>query len=355
MTDLNKESSFDRQKIYEKLDYEAEPIDYQQSIPWTVQQQVAATNGIHYIDRIGKLKDYPQFELPVKPVQGNKLMLDIGCGWGRWVAGAAKKGYIPVGIDLRQEFCVTARQTIANHGFNGYTLVADLKNLPFKPNVFDLVWSFSVIQHTHKIRLIECLKHIYRILHPSGFTKLEFPNKNGLRNRPGPAKKFAGEADDYNSWCVRYYTPDEYKGMIQPLFGNFKYMVHSLLGIGILKEDLRYVSFKNKLIVLLSLFGTALSKIFPFLQQFADSIYIQMNVNKPELATSKIAVENFLGAHARDKKNNLNIIHLLQCPINGNSLTLSGDQLFLVNEGLAVKYPVVDSIPILVASQAIPL
>lgn len=355
MIDLNKESSFDRQKIYEKLDYEPEPSGYQQVIPWTVQQQVAATNGVHYIDRIGKLKGYPAFELPVEQVKGNKIMLDIGCGWGRWVTGAAKKGYIPVGIDLRQEFCVTARQTLAQQGFSGYTLVADLKNLPFKPNVFDLVWSFSVIQHTHQKRLLACLQHIYRILKPNGFTKLEFPNKNGIRNKRGPARKFAAEAADYNSWCVRYYTPDEYKTMMQPVFGNFKYTVHSLLGIGILKEDLRYVSFKNKLIVLLSLFGTGLSKLLPFLKRYADSIYVEMIAQKTALQTSEHAVENFLQAHAKDKYNNLNIFHLLQCPINGAELVLSEDKLFLINEGLALKYPVVDSIPILVASQAISL
>ena len=74
-----------------------------------------------------------------------------------------------------------------------------------------LVWSFSVIQHTHKERMLNCLAHIKRILVPGGFTKLEFPNKNRIRNKSGPAKKNADKADDYNSSAVRYYTIDECK------------------------------------------------------------------------------------------------------------------------------------------------
>ncbi len=130
---------------------------------------------------------------------------------GRWLVAGAAKGYIPVGIHLRLEFCQAARQTLSSAGKNGYAVVVDLKEIPFKENLFDLVWSFSVIQHTHKDRMLNCLAHIKRILAPGGFTKLEFPNKIGIRNHSGPAKQYANKADDFNSWVVRYYTLDEYK------------------------------------------------------------------------------------------------------------------------------------------------
>ena len=53
----------ERSKIYEKLDYKPAPPDYTGKLPWTVQQQIAATNGIQYADRVGKLTDYPTYEL----------------------------------------------------------------------------------------------------------------------------------------------------------------------------------------------------------------------------------------------------------------------------------------------------
>jgi len=248
----DKEIEFNRSKIYEKLDYEKEPPGYNKDVPWIVQQQIGATNGLHYIERIGKLNSYPVYELPVKKVD-NGLMLDIGNGWGRWLVAGANKGYIPIGIDIRLEFCMTARETLRKFNKNGYSLVGDLKDLPFKSGIFDLVWSFSVIQHTHRLRLMSCLEHIHRILRKEGYACLEFPNKNGFRNRLGPVRMYESEKNDYNSWCVRYYTVSEYEEMFRSIFGNYSFSTHSFLGIGILKEDLKYVSLKNKIICASSL------------------------------------------------------------------------------------------------------
>jgi len=80
---------FERRNIYEKLDYLPQPEGYKETLPWIVQQQIAATNGIQYVDRIGKLKGYPTYELPVKNVDAG-LMLDIGTGWGRWLVAGAR-------------------------------------------------------------------------------------------------------------------------------------------------------------------------------------------------------------------------------------------------------------------------
>ena len=170
---------FEREKIYEKLEYKKQPKNYSGKLAWLIQQQIAATNGKHYTDKIGKLNDYPVYELPVPEVE-NGLMLDIGTGWGRWLIAGYNKGYIPNGVDIRIEFCETALTTLKASNKNGYVVVADVKDLPFKSNIFDLVWSFSVIQHTHKTRLINCLQQINRIIKPDGYTFLEFPNSKGI-------------------------------------------------------------------------------------------------------------------------------------------------------------------------------
>lgn len=351
MKDRNKTvEEFTKGKIYEKLDYTAKPEGYTKKLSWIVQQQIAATNGIQYIDRIGKLSDYPVYELPVNKTT-NGLMLDIGNGWGRWLLAGANKGYVPVGIDIRLEFCQTALNTLHANEKNGYSVVADLKELPFKNNVFDLVWSFSVIQHTHKERMISCLKHIKRILNGDGFAMLEFPNKNGIRNYFGPAKKYSSSANDYNSWDVRYYSVKEYKNIFLDIFQNFQFKVHSALGIGVLKEDLKYVSFKNKILCGASLLLTGVFKLISPLKKFADSIYI--TVNKKSDEKNAIAVEQFLKAHNADPKNNLNIVYLLQCPITGENVSISEDEKFIITSNSEIKYPVKNNIPILIRSEAI--
>ncbi len=342
---------FERNKIYEKLQYEPEPKGYKGKLPWTVQQQIAATNGLQYVDRIGKLKKYPQYNLPVNKVTEG-IMLDVGTGWGRWLVAASNRGYIPVGIDLRLEFCQTAIKTLHNQNKFGYTIVADLKEIPFKDSVFDFVWSFSVIQHTHRERLLNCLQHIKRILKPGGFTKLEFPNANGIRNKIAPAKISKSRADDYNSWVVRYYAIKEYKEIFQNIFDNFSFSVHSFLGIGVLKEDLFYVSWKNKLLCSISLIGSFLAKMISHLKNVSDSVYIQSKKEDGQ-ALNEDSIKRFLTAHEANPLDNLNIIHLLQCPVTFKNLKITEDRNFVISETGKVKYPVIDNIPILIRSEAI--
>jgi ubiquinone/menaquinone biosynthesis C-methylase UbiE/uncharacterized protein YbaR (Trm112 family) len=320
-----------------------------------VQQQIAATNGVHYIDRIGKLSTYPVYELPV-PRVNNGLMLDIGNGWGRWLVAGANKGYTPIGIDIRLEFCLTARETLKRMGKKGYSLVADLKELPFQADIFDLVWSFSVIQHTHKDRLLSCLEHIYRILRKDGYAYLEFPNKKGIRNRFGPVKTYEAEKNDYNSWCVRYYTPEEYRDLFTRIFSNYAYTCHSFLGIGILKEDLKYVSAKNKVISGASLLGTALTKIIPPLKYISDSLYIKATkTTEGDETGARQRLEQFFALQRQHPDDNLNIWPLLRCPKYGTPLVLSADRKRLASTEAGIYYPVENDIPVLIASEAKPM
>ena len=345
---------FEKSKIYEELDYISEPKNYKGEIPWKVQQQIAATNGVHYVSAIGKLEKFPIPEIPIPDSKNNELLLDIGNGWGRWLVSAGKKGYIPVGIDLRLEFCETARTVLNLNGLNGYTVVADLDELPFKEGVFDVVWSFSVIQHTHKDRFTSCINHIYRILKKNGYCLLEFPSKSGLWNRIGPVRKFAKKKNDYNSWCVRYYSIAEYKSSFLKIFKNFSFRNHSFLGIGVLPNDLNYVvGLKNKLIVSTSLFLSKVASIFKPLKYLSDSIYIK-SIKKDGIENLQ-AVETFKQLHTKDPKNNLNIVSLLRCPVSGGELTLDETKYRLISEKAKVYYPVVNNIPILVKTEAISL
>lgn len=344
-----------RKKIYEQIDYLPKPENYNSRIPWVVQQQISATNGVHYADKVGKLNDYPIFELPVKEVD-NGLFLDIGCGWGRWLVGGHNKGYIPIGIDIRLEFCKTSQVVLKDLDINGYTVVADLENIPFKEDIFDLIWSFSAIQHTHYNRLINCLEHINRMLSPKGgYTKLEFPNKTGIRNSISNVKNSEKTKDDYNSWCVRYYSPEEYKSIFNKYLSNFSYSNHSFLGIGVLKEDVKYVSLKHKLPCLASLALSNLTQIFPPLKKYSDSLYIKAEKKATNKGANTSSISAFLNAHGKSPENNLNIISLLRCPTYGSDIILSNDKTKAISKGNNIYYPIKDNIPIMIASEALSL
>lgn len=347
--------AFDRSKIYEKLQFIPAPGGYSKKLPWTVQLQIAATNGKQYADSIGKLDGYPQYSLPVSKVNKG-LMLDIGSGWGRWLVAASDKGYTPIGIDLRLEFCQASLDTLKHQGRKGYAVVADLQNIPFQSGIFDLVWSFSVIQHTAASRLSNCIQHIHRILKKDGFTYLEFPNKDGIRNRIGPAKKNAKREDEINSWHVRYYSIDEYKSIFKSVFGNFDFDVHSFIGIGVLPEDLKYVTFKNKILCAISLTGVKICKIVPALNSLADSIYVKAVKEQSSCELiSKRALMDFRELNEKKEFSNLNIVPLLHCPISKGALYRSQGGDFLISDKAGVKFPVYNDIPILINSEAVSL
>lgn len=337
--------------VHETSIYSEQPANYSSKIPWVVQQQIAATNGIHYKNSTGKMQEYPIPSLPFEKEESPALMLDIGCGWGRWLVNAGQKGFIPIGVDIRMSFCKTSRIVMKDKDIRGYVVVADLRSLPFKKGIFDKVWSFSVIQHCHKDRLLKCIYHIHRILKKNGTATLEFPNRIGIRNRFGPVIREARKEENYNSWAVRYYTPDQYRDFFKTIFGNFRYSVHSMLGIGILKSDLKYVTgLKNKITVASSLLLTSISSIIPFLRKFADSIYVQ--VEKSENEIDQNAIDLFIKLHSADSQNNMNILPLLACPLSQEGLVMSEDGKELLAYKSQLAYPIIDQIPILIPSEA---
>ncbi len=341
-----------RERIYERLDTRPQPAQYTGKIPWIVQQQIAATNGIHFLNTIGTLSEYPIPEIPVPHAsKSGELLLDIGNGWGRWLVAAANKDYIPVGIDIRLEFCETARKVLEANGKNGYSVVADLQNLPFLNNVFNVVWSFSVIQHTHLDRFTRCLSHVERILADNAYCYLEFPNRNGIRNRFGPASK--PNSSDFDSWDVRYYTPEEYEKIFRVFFDNYKYYNHSVLGIGILPGDAKYAKgLKNKAIIGASRALSNLAELIPPMKSIADSIYIKSVKHGVADNISADAKKTFQASHVLNPADNLNIVHLLRCPVSGEAVQLSDDRTEVISRFARLAYPVKNNIPIMIASEA---
>ena len=76
----------------------------------------------------------------------NKLVLDVGCGSGRFADIALKWGGEVVGIDL--SYSVDAVQKNFS-GYDKFDLVqADIFNLPFKADAFDIIYSIGVLHHT---------------------------------------------------------------------------------------------------------------------------------------------------------------------------------------------------------------
>jgi SAM-dependent methyltransferase len=92
-----------------------------------------------------------------------KLVLDVGCGMGRFAEVATHWGARVVGIDLSAAAEVAARN-LADREF--VALQADVFTLPFAPESFDYIYSMGVLHHTPDCE--KAFKTLPQYLRPGG-------------------------------------------------------------------------------------------------------------------------------------------------------------------------------------------
>ncbi len=97
--------------------------------------------GLSYLDR--QFREFLDF--PLEALAG-KLVLDAGCGLGRFSEVVLNHGGTVVAVDLSGAVDV-AFQNLNRRG-DIYFLQADIFNLPFRPETFDFVYSWGVLHHT---------------------------------------------------------------------------------------------------------------------------------------------------------------------------------------------------------------
>jgi SAM-dependent methyltransferase len=93
----------------------------------------------------------------------DKLVLDVGCGMGRYADVATRWGARVVGIDLSQAVEAAA----ANLADREATILqADALRLPFAPESFDYIYSLGVLHHTPDCE--RAVKGLAQFLKPGG-------------------------------------------------------------------------------------------------------------------------------------------------------------------------------------------
>ena len=93
-----------------------------------------------------------------------KLVLDVGCGMGRFSDVASRWGATVVGVDLT--VAVDSAQLNIGARRNVHLAQADVLRLPFAPNQFDCIFSIGVLHHTPSTRA--AFDRLPRLLKPGG-------------------------------------------------------------------------------------------------------------------------------------------------------------------------------------------
>ena len=309
-----------------------------------VQRWVAGTNGNLYVPLINKLPRYPIPEWRAgAPRNTHEWLLDIGCGWGRWLVSGAQAGYSPIGLDIKVDALHAARRVLKHHKLRGYVVAADLRRLPFRDDVFDKVFSYSVLQHTHRRRCFACLRDIWRILRPGGCCYLEFPIRHGLTNWRHLLRTSA--EDDYESWCVRYYSRRELRRVFVEIFGDVVLETDCFLGIGVQREDLDLLPWKYKPVVVGSELLKRTAKALPFVRWLSDSVFVSSrkagDARPPVPITSRFGPDD-----------NLWILPWLVCPVTQCALEYDVRSHTLVSQSAGLRYPIDNDVPVLIEQSA---
>ena len=92
-----------------------------------------------------------------------KLVLDVGCGMGRFAEVATRWGARVIGVDLSDAAEMAARN-LEDREF--LPLQADLLALPFAPDTFDCIYSIGVLHHTPDCE--KSIKNLPQYLKPGG-------------------------------------------------------------------------------------------------------------------------------------------------------------------------------------------
>ena len=99
-----------------------------------------------------------------------QAVLEIGVGAGTDHVNWLRAGARAVGIDLTTKGVSLTRERAELEGLRAKVLVADAEALPFRSNMFDIVYSYGVLHHTPDT--VRAIEEVHRTLKPGGAARV---------------------------------------------------------------------------------------------------------------------------------------------------------------------------------------
>jgi SAM-dependent methyltransferase len=125
---------------------------------WNTVQLDSANGGHESEDTFREKTGFTSAELK------GKLVLDVGCGAGRFLDVVSQWGGTAIGVDLSFAVDAAHRTLGARPGVS--VVQADVNRLPFRPQTFDAIFSLGVLHHSRDTR--EAFLHLPPLLKDDG-------------------------------------------------------------------------------------------------------------------------------------------------------------------------------------------
>jgi SAM-dependent methyltransferase len=232
---------------------------------------LSGTCGNAYVHRRGDpgLGEYPipRIELPAGE---GRLLLDVGCNWGRWSIAASRAGYRAVGIDPSLGAVMAAQRVAAALGADVKYVVGDARWLPFRADLFDNAYSYSVLQHMAKENVRLALGELRRVLKRGGYAKIQMAAKYGVRSLQHQWRRGFREPVNFE---VRYWSPAELIRTFDDLIGPTVLTTDCFFGLGWQWSDFAHMRHLHKPILVASEVFKRLSAVVVPLRRVADSVF----------------------------------------------------------------------------------
>lgn len=239
-----------------------------------VNDWIVNTNGNLYWRMRGRLPRYPIPRWPFGNGEG-KILLDLGCSWGRWCIAGARTGFRPIGIDVHIDALAAATRISRQLNGDSSFLCSDADALPIGSHSVDCVFSYSVLQHIDKAKVRRAFREIARILKPGGRCIIQLPNTLGLFSLLQQLKRGFREARP-DTFEMRYWSRQEIRESLRET-GLREIEIHAdgFFSQNPQLSDLDLLTLGGKLIVVASYAGRKTADALPILTRAADSLWIE--------------------------------------------------------------------------------
>lgn len=169
----------------------------------------------------------------------HKIILDIGCWIGWYEKYVANKCELIIGIDIDSKALLNAKKNVDS--INCEFICSSASKLPFKPNSFDLISMFDVIEHLPMDLENESLSDINRVLYPNSELLVSTPNNNLLSILLDPAYFLLGHRHYSNTKISEMLMVNGFKvkdikyggGIIESISMILLYLFKHLFGLEI--------------------------------------------------------------------------------------------------------------------------
>ena len=167
---------------------------------------------------------------------------------------------------------IVAKKYCEENNIDAYFIYADILNLPFKDKKFDLVFSFSVLQHFPRDKFFKVVKEVRKLLNDGGLFKFQIMNVIGIRSL-------------YNNLILRhktkkYFFPEFYFPYKIIKYSKNYYSSASFVNCSFFTQanevDYELFNVKYKFLFKISSFFNFIQKYIPFLKYFSDNLYINL-------------------------------------------------------------------------------